>query len=46
LRDVDRETIGDALRDLEAAGVVILEGKPVRPSRCALRLDALGVICL
>ncbi len=46
LRDVDREVVGDALRDLEAAGVVILEGKRVRPSRCALRLDALGVICL
>jgi hypothetical protein len=45
-RDVDPEVIGDALRGLQAAGVVILDGERVRPSRCALRLDALGVICL
>jgi flavin-dependent dehydrogenase len=45
-RGVDPEVIGDALRGLQAAGVVILDGERVRPSRCALRLDALGVICL
>jgi hypothetical protein len=45
-RDGDPEVIGDALRGLQAAGVVILDGERVRPSRCAVRLDALGVICL
>ncbi len=45
-RDVDPEAIEDALRGLQAAGVVILDGERVRPSQCAVRLDALGVICL
>jgi hypothetical protein len=46
LRDVDPDIVDEALLYLEAAGVVVLDGNRVLPSRCALRLDALGMIGL
>jgi hypothetical protein len=44
--NVDPDAVEDALKSLGAAGVVILDGKRVRPSECAVRLDELGVICI
>ena len=46
LRDIDPDVIGNALRSLEAAGVVHLEDEDVQPSLCARRLDTLGLIAV
>jgi hypothetical protein len=42
--DLDALTISDALALLEADGVVVLDGESVSASRCARRLDALGLV--
>ncbi len=44
--DVDPVAIRKALRRLEAHGVVHLEGREVWASRCALRLDYLGMVSI
>jgi hypothetical protein len=46
LCDLDPDVIGNALRSLEAAGVVHLEDEDVQPSLCARRLDTLGLIAV
>lgn len=46
LCDIDPDVIGNALRSLEAAGVVHLEDGEVQPSLCARRLDTLGLIAV
>jgi hypothetical protein len=42
----DREDITDSVDSLAAVGVVVLDGEQVRPSRAAMRIDALGMICI
>ena len=44
LHDVDSDALSGALENLEALGVVIVEGEYVRVSRAARHLDALGLI--
>ena len=44
--DIKASAIDQALARLEAEGVVILEGKEVRASLCALRLDAIGMVSI
>jgi hypothetical protein len=46
LSTIEPLEISDALAQLSAAGVVILEGEQVRASGCARHLDALNVICI
>jgi hypothetical protein len=46
LSDIDPEAVADSLASLEAEQVVVLEGQRVRASRCAVRLDALDLICV
>jgi len=46
LCDIDPDVIGNALRSLEAAGVVHLEDGDVQPSLCARRLDTLSLIAV
>jgi hypothetical protein len=43
---VDALTVSNALARLEADGVVVLDRESVCASRCARRLDALGLIGL
>jgi DNA-binding HxlR family transcriptional regulator len=42
--DIDPRLVGETLVQLAADGVVILERGHVRASRCARRLDALGMV--
>ena len=42
--DIDPRLVGEALVQLAADGVVLLESGHVRASRCARRLDALGMV--
>ena len=44
LNDIDPLAISDALAQLAAEGVVILEGETVTATPCARSLDALGLI--
>jgi DNA-binding HxlR family transcriptional regulator len=46
LQDIDRDAIGNALRRLEAEGVVIVHREAVQASRCARHLDTLGLIAV
>jgi hypothetical protein len=46
LDDCDPEGIRYALDGLVAAGVADRDGDRVRPSRCALHINAMGVICV
>jgi DNA-binding IclR family transcriptional regulator len=41
-----RRDITAAVDSLKAAGVVVLDGKRVRPSRATVRIDALDMICI
>lgn len=45
LSDVATSAISDALDRLTVEGVVYTDGELVCASRCARRLDALGLIC-
>ncbi len=42
----DREDITEAVDSLKDAGVVVLDGEQLRPSQAAIRIDALGMICI
>jgi DNA-binding IclR family transcriptional regulator len=42
----EQEDITEAVDSLKDAGVVVLDGEQVRPSRAAMRIDALGMICI
>ncbi|HEY2535555.1 MAG TPA: hypothetical protein VGI24_01060 [Solirubrobacteraceae bacterium] len=42
--DLDDEAITRALKGLEAAAVVVIDGHRVRPSKCMQRLDVLDLI--
>ncbi len=42
----DREDITEAVDSLKDAGVVVLDGEQVRPSRATRRIDALDMICI
>jgi DNA-binding HxlR family transcriptional regulator len=44
--DIEPLAISDALATLEAEGVVNTEGERVQASRCAWRLDALGMVSI
>lgn len=44
--DIEPGAIRMALRRLERHGVVCLEGKEVWASKCALRLDMLGMVSI
>jgi hypothetical protein len=46
LGDLQHEEIAEALIRLGEEGVVVLDRGRVRASRCARRLDALGLICV
>jgi hypothetical protein len=46
LGDLQREEVTEALIRLGEEGVLVLDGGRVRASRCARRLDALGLICV
>jgi hypothetical protein len=43
---IEPRAVQAALTQLEVEGVVILDGEMVTASRSALRLDALGLICV
>ena len=40
------EDITEAVDSLKDAGVVVLDGEQVRPSRATKHIDALGMICI
>lgn len=42
----EREDITEAVDSLKDAGVVVLDGEQVRPSRATSRIDALSMICI
>ena len=44
--DIEPAAVSDALVHLAADGVVVLDGDRVLASRCAKRLDALGLIAV
>jgi DNA-binding HxlR family transcriptional regulator len=44
--DIEPLALGDALERLRQEGVVHLSGEQVWASRCALRLDALGMVSI
>jgi hypothetical protein len=44
--DVEPQVLAEALTQLAAANVAVQEGEEVRASRCALRLDALGMVSI
>ncbi len=44
--DFDPLIVNEALVRLEAEGVVILDGENVEASRCARRMDALGLVSI
>jgi DNA-binding HxlR family transcriptional regulator len=44
--DIDPRAVGEALVQLAAEEVAILEGQRVRASRCAWRLDALEMVTI
>lgn len=46
LGDLDAASVRDALRELEAVGVVVISGERVRPSQATARLDRLDMICV
>jgi hypothetical protein len=46
LYNIPPEAITDALTELEAVGAVIVAGESIQASSCALRIDALGLICI
>jgi hypothetical protein len=46
LYDIPSDAITDALMEMEAVGVVIVAGKNIQASSCALRIDALDMICI
>ena len=46
LYDVDADAIEDAVLSLASVGVVVLDGKQVRASSCAWRIDALDLISI
>jgi hypothetical protein len=44
--DIEPPALGDALERLRQEGVVHISGELVWASRCALRLDALGMVSI
>jgi hypothetical protein len=46
LDDFDPNVVTGGLAGLEDEGVVVVDEDRVRASRCARRLDALGLICV
>jgi hypothetical protein len=46
LYDIPPDAITDALTEMEAVGVVIVAGENIQASSCALRIDALHMICI
>jgi hypothetical protein len=44
--DIEPASLGRALRRLKAHGVVHVDGKEVWASKCALRMDALGMVSI
>jgi DNA-binding HxlR family transcriptional regulator len=44
--DIEPMAISDALAALEAEGVLDTQGEQVQASRCAWRLDALGMVSI
>jgi DNA-binding HxlR family transcriptional regulator len=46
LKDIEPKVVGKALERLAADGVVVLDGGHVEASRCARKLDALGLVSI
>lgn len=46
LNDVNSRRVGEAVKSLEAVGVVIVNGRTIRQSRALARIDRLGFIAV
>ena len=44
LNDISSRRVNEAIKSLEAVGVVVVKGRTVRQSRALARIDRLGLI--
>jgi hypothetical protein len=44
LNDITSRRVGEAIKSLEAVGVVVVNGRTIRQSRALARVDRLGLI--